>query len=58
VYVHSNSPVTDTSATAYDEMLAAATRAEDVKSNLRIKSPFISKFYINYINFKGKIKSI
>ena len=28
IYVHSNAPVTDTSATAYDDILAAATRAE------------------------------
>jgi hypothetical protein len=58
LYAHSNSPLTDTSATAYDDILAAATRAEVLKSNLRIKSPFIFKFYINYINFKGKIKLI
>jgi hypothetical protein len=36
LYVHSNAPVTDTSATAYDDILAAATRADEVKSNLRI----------------------
>jgi hypothetical protein len=36
VYLHSNAPVTDTSATAYDDILAAATRAEELKSNLRI----------------------
>jgi hypothetical protein len=36
VYFHSNAPETDTSATAYEEMLAAATRAEEVNSNLRI----------------------
>jgi hypothetical protein len=33
---HSNPPVTDTSATAYEDILAAATRADDVNSNLRI----------------------
>jgi hypothetical protein len=36
LYVHSNAPVTETSATAYEDMLAAATRADEVKSNLRI----------------------
>ena len=35
-YCHSNAPVSETSATAYEDMLAAATRADDVKSNLRI----------------------
>jgi hypothetical protein len=36
VYVHSNSAVTDTSAAAYEEILAAATRAEEFNSYLRI----------------------
>ena len=36
VYLHSNAPVTDTSARAYDDILAAATRAEELKSILRI----------------------
>jgi hypothetical protein len=49
LYAHSNPPVTDTSATAYEDILAAATRADDVNSNLRIKSPFKFKFYIKYV---------
>jgi hypothetical protein len=40
LYAHSNSPLTDTSATAYDDILAASTRAVEDKSNSRRKSPF------------------
>jgi hypothetical protein len=43
-YDHSNSPLTETSATAYDDILAAAIRAVEFKSNLRIKSPFKFNF--------------
>jgi hypothetical protein len=40
LYVHSNAPVTDTSATAYDDILAAATRADEVKSKCNISNSF------------------